>query len=167
MPGNDDTRTHRADSYVRDRRNGDFYRETWRAAFSTYPDWIIITSWNEWVEGTMAALMVASSMFSGSDLNAAAAQGSPSEPGLFSTTLPNGLKLHKQRVPLGVLGVIYEARPNVTMDVAGLSIKTGNAAILRGGKETIHSNRALVKIIQQTLNACGLPALRLRIHLSQ
>ncbi|MCL4394129.1 MAG: SH3 domain-containing protein, partial [Chloroflexi bacterium] len=53
MPGNDDTRTHRADSYVRDRRGGDFYRETWNAAFSTYPDWIIITSWNEWVEGTM------------------------------------------------------------------------------------------------------------------
>ena len=53
MPGNDDTRTHRADSYVRDRQNGDFYRETWRAAFTTNPDWIIITSWNEWVEGTM------------------------------------------------------------------------------------------------------------------
>ncbi|MBI5032089.1 MAG: glycoside hydrolase family 99-like domain-containing protein [Chloroflexi bacterium] len=53
MPGNDDTRTKRPDSYVRDRRNGEFYRETWRAAFSTYPDWIIITSWNEWVEGTM------------------------------------------------------------------------------------------------------------------
>jgi hypothetical protein len=53
MPGNDDTRTHRADAYVRDRRNGDFYRETWQAAFSTYPDWVIITSWNEWVEGTM------------------------------------------------------------------------------------------------------------------
>ena len=53
MPGNDDTRTHRAGSYVRDRRNGDFYRETWNAAFSTSPDWIVITSWNEWVEGTM------------------------------------------------------------------------------------------------------------------
>jgi glutamate-5-semialdehyde dehydrogenase len=74
------------------------------------------------------------------------------------TTLPNGIQLRKQRVPLGVLGVIYEARPNVTMDVAGLALKTGNAAILRGGKETIHSNRALVKIVQQTLGACGLPA---------
>src|ERR1035437_8001446 len=52
------------------------------------------------------------------------------------TTLPNGLRVHKQRVPLGVLGVIYEARPNVTIDVAGLAIKTGNAVILRGGKET-------------------------------
>ncbi len=53
MPGNDDTRTHRAGSYIRDRRNGDFYRDTWRGAFASYPDWIIITSWNEWVEGTM------------------------------------------------------------------------------------------------------------------
>jgi hypothetical protein len=53
MPGNDDTRTHRPDSYVRDRQNGEFYRETWRAAFASYPDWIVITSWNEWVEGTM------------------------------------------------------------------------------------------------------------------
>ncbi|MEK7442328.1 MAG: gamma-glutamyl-phosphate reductase, partial [Chloroflexota bacterium] len=52
------------------------------------------------------------------------------------TTLPNGLKLHKQRVPLGVLGVIYESRPNVTIDVAALAIKTGNVAILRGGSET-------------------------------
>jgi len=74
------------------------------------------------------------------------------------TTLPNGMRLRKQRVPLGVLGVIYESRPNVTMDIAGLAIKTGNAAILRGGSETIHSNRALVQIIQQTLNARGLPA---------
>lgn len=53
MPGNDDRKTRRPDSYVRDRENGEFYRLTWRAAFSTSPDWIIITSWNEWVEGTM------------------------------------------------------------------------------------------------------------------
>ncbi len=53
MPGNDDRKTHRPDSYVRDRENGEFYRQTWRAAFATNPDWIIITSWNEWVEGTM------------------------------------------------------------------------------------------------------------------
>jgi glutamate-5-semialdehyde dehydrogenase len=74
------------------------------------------------------------------------------------TSLPNGMSLRKQRVPLGVIGVIYESRPNVTMDVAGLAIKTGNAAILRGGSETIHSNRALVSIIQQSLRASGLPA---------
>jgi glutamate-5-semialdehyde dehydrogenase len=71
--------------------------------------------------------------------------------------LPNGLRLHKQRVPLGVLGVIYEARPNVTMDVTGLALKTGNAAILRGGSETIQSNRALVKVIQRSLAQSGLP----------
>jgi glutamate-5-semialdehyde dehydrogenase len=71
--------------------------------------------------------------------------------------LPNGLRLHKQRVPLGVLGVIYEARPNVTMDVAGLALKTGNAAILRGGSETIQSNRALVDVIQRSLAQSGLP----------
>jgi glutamate-5-semialdehyde dehydrogenase len=74
------------------------------------------------------------------------------------TTLPNGLKLWKQRVPLGVIGVIYESRPNVTIDVAGLSIKTGNAAILRGGKETIHSNRSMVELIQKVLINAGLPA---------
>ncbi len=73
-------------------------------------------------------------------------------------TLPNGLRLYKQRVPLGVIGVIYESRPNVTMDVAGLSIKTGNAAILRGGSETINSNRVLVQVIQSALSAGGLPA---------
>jgi glutamate-5-semialdehyde dehydrogenase len=75
-----------------------------------------------------------------------------------ASTLPNGLKIHKQRVPLGVLGVIYEARPNVTMDVAGLALKTGNAVILRGGKETLYSNRALVAVIQEALKASGLPA---------
>jgi glutamate-5-semialdehyde dehydrogenase len=75
-----------------------------------------------------------------------------------ASTLPNGLKIHKQRVPLGVLGVIYEARPNVTMDVAGLALKTGNAAILRGGSETLNSNRALVAVIQEALKASGLPA---------
>jgi glutamate-5-semialdehyde dehydrogenase len=75
-----------------------------------------------------------------------------------ASALPNGLKIHKQRVPLGVLGVIYEARPNVTMDVAGLTLKTGNAAILRGGKETLNSNRALVAVIQEALKTSNLPA---------
>lgn len=74
------------------------------------------------------------------------------------TVLSNGLRLHKQRVPLGVLGVIYESRPNVTMDVAGLSIKTGNAAILRGGSETIGSNRVLVGLVQKALVASDLSA---------
>jgi glutamate-5-semialdehyde dehydrogenase len=72
-------------------------------------------------------------------------------------TLPNGLKLYKQRVPLGVLGVIYEARPNVTIDVASLALKAGNAAILRGGSETLNTNRALVELIRGVLQETGLP----------
>lgn len=75
-----------------------------------------------------------------------------------SNTLPNGLKVSKQRVPLGVIGVIYEARPNVTLDVAALAIKTGNAVILRGGSETIDTNRVLVDIIREALIETGLPA---------
>ena len=71
--------------------------------------------------------------------------------------LPNGLRLSKRRIPIGVLGVIYEARPNVTIDIAVLSLKTGNAAILRGGKETLRSNLVLVKIIQSALEKAGLP----------
>jgi glutamate-5-semialdehyde dehydrogenase len=73
------------------------------------------------------------------------------------STRPSGLHLWRQRVPLGVLGVIYESRPNVTMDVAGLAVKTGNAAILRGGSETIHSNRALTAAVHSALRAAGLP----------
>ncbi len=72
-------------------------------------------------------------------------------------TLPNGLRVRKQRVPIGVLGVIYEARPNVTLDIAGLAIKTGNAVILRGSGETINSNRALIAVIQESLMQSGLP----------
>ncbi len=71
--------------------------------------------------------------------------------------LPNGLHVRKQRVPLGVLGVIYEARPNVTVDVAGLALKSGNAVILRGGSETLHSNRALVASLQKALTHSGIP----------
>jgi glutamate-5-semialdehyde dehydrogenase len=72
-------------------------------------------------------------------------------------TLPNGLRVHRQRVPLGVLGVIYESRPNVTIDVAALAIRTGNVAILRGGKETLASNRALMAAVHTGLRAAGLP----------
>ena len=66
--------------------------------------------------------------------------------------LPNGLHMHKQRVPLGVIAVIYESRPNVTVDVASLALKSGNALVLRGGSETIRSNRILVKGIHAALN---------------
>ena len=71
--------------------------------------------------------------------------------------LPNGLRLRRQRVPIGVLGVIYESRPNVTIDVSALAVKTGNAALLRGGSETIHSNLALVQIVQRALQQANLP----------
>jgi len=74
-----------------------------------------------------------------------------------SKLLENGLKLSKRRVPVGVIGVIYEARPNVTIDIAALCLKTGNASILRGGKETINSNLVLVDVIQGALVASGLP----------
>ena len=74
-----------------------------------------------------------------------------------SKLLENGMKLCKRRVPVGVVGVIYEARPNVTIDIAALSLKTGNASILRGGKETINSNLVLVKHIQAALEKAGLP----------
>jgi glutamate-5-semialdehyde dehydrogenase len=73
-------------------------------------------------------------------------------------TLPNGLRVRRQRVPLGVLGVIYESRPNVTVDVAALAIRTGNVAILRGGHETIRSNQALLAVVLAGLAAAGLPA---------
>lgn len=72
--------------------------------------------------------------------------------------LANGLQVHKQRVPIGVLAVIYESRPNVTIDIGSLALKSGNAVILRGGKETLHSNRALVSVVHQAFEACGLPA---------
>lgn len=72
-------------------------------------------------------------------------------------TLPNGLRIRKRRVPLGVLGVIYEARPNVTVDVAALALKTGNAVILRGGKETLRSNVALTDTMQGALAALDFP----------
>ncbi|KDM92994.1 glutamate-5-semialdehyde dehydrogenase [Photobacterium galatheae] len=77
---------------------------------------------------------------------------------LDSRVLENGMRLSRRRVPLGVVGVIYEARPNVTIDIAALCLKTGNASILRGGRETFHSNMALVSVIQQALEKAGLPA---------
>ena len=73
------------------------------------------------------------------------------------STLPNGLRLHKRRVPLGVLGVIYESRPNVTIDIASLALKSGNAVILRGGSDTLNSNKALLSVVHAAMKANGLP----------
>ena len=70
---------------------------------------------------------------------------------------PNGLKIKKMRTPIGVIGIIYESRPNVTIDCAGLCLKSGNASILRGGKEAIHSNQALATIIQEALEISDIP----------
>ncbi len=70
---------------------------------------------------------------------------------------PNGLEVSRVRVPLGVIGIIYESRPNVTVDAAGLCLKAGNAVILRGGSEAIHSNRALADLISTSLTDSGLP----------
>ena len=72
-------------------------------------------------------------------------------------TLPNGLQIGKRRVPLGVIGAIYESRPNVTVDISALCLKSGNAVILRGGKETINSNVAIVKVIQEACHQAGMP----------
>ncbi|MDD2958287.1 MAG: glutamate-5-semialdehyde dehydrogenase [Lachnospiraceae bacterium] len=70
---------------------------------------------------------------------------------------PNGLLIGQKRVPLGVIGIIYEARPNVTADAFGLCFKTGNVVILKGGKEALYSNQAIVTVIQDVLKECGIP----------
>ena len=75
---------------------------------------------------------------------------------LAAWTRPNGLRIERRRVPLGVIGIIYESRPNVTVDAGGLCLKAGNAAILRGGSESFHSSRALVEAMHGGLRAAGL-----------
>ncbi len=92
------------------------------------------------------------------DLRAVCALPDPVGEVLDGRDLDSGLFLMRKRVPLGVVATIYEARPNVTVDITGLCLKTGNAVILRGGKETVHSNAALVAVIQNGLQAFGLPA---------
>ena len=76
---------------------------------------------------------------------------------LADWTRPNGLKISRVSVPLGVIGIIYESRPNVTADAGAIALKSGNAAILRGGSESFHSSRALVAALRQGLNAADLP----------
>lgn len=72
-------------------------------------------------------------------------------------TRPNGMRITKTRVPMGVIGIIFESRPNVTVDAATLCIKSGNATILRGGKEAINSNKILMNIMRESVEECGLP----------
>jgi len=76
---------------------------------------------------------------------------------------PNGIQVGRMRIPLGVIGIIYESRPNVTADAAGLCLKSGNAVILRGGSEAIHSNSAIGKILKARLEEMGLPAAALQV----
>ena len=76
---------------------------------------------------------------------------------------PNGLLIGQKRVPLGVVGIIYEARPNVTADAFGLCFKTGNAVILKGGKDAIHSNTAIVRLIQKAVEECGIPGTAIQL----
>jgi len=85
--------------------------------------------------------------------------GLPDPVGTADETIrrPNGLEVSRVRIPLGVIGIIYESRPNVTIDAAGLCLKSGNAAILRGGSEALHSNQVLAAIIQRALVEAGLP----------
>jgi glutamate-5-semialdehyde dehydrogenase len=92
------------------------------------------------------------------DVEAVARLDDPLGETFDAVTRPSGLRISKRRVPLGVVGVIYESRPNVTSDVAAIALKTGNAALLRGGSEALGSNRAIAGAIQQGLSDAGLPA---------
>ncbi|MFC1929417.1 glutamate-5-semialdehyde dehydrogenase [Chloroflexota bacterium] len=91
------------------------------------------------------------------DVLAVAALPDPVGEILDMRTLPNGLQVGRKRVPLGVIGAVYESRPNVTVDISALCLKSGNAVILRGGKETIHSNTALTKVVQEAATRAGVP----------
>ena len=92
-----------------------------------------------------------------SDVRSVAALPDPVGEQFDVRTLPNGLILGRRRVPLGVIGAIYESRPNVTVDIACLCLKSGNAVILRGGSEAIHSNTALTRLVRDALSEAGLP----------
>lgn len=91
------------------------------------------------------------------DIRAVAALPDPVGEVFDMRTLPNGLLIGRKRVPLGVIGVIYESRPNVTVDISVLCLKSGNAVILRGGREAIHSNLALAAIVQEAASRAGVP----------
>ena len=71
---------------------------------------------------------------------------------------PSGLLVGRMRIPIGVIAIIYESRPNVTVDAFALCLKSGNVVILKGGKEALHSNRALFSLIREALDRCGVPA---------
>ena len=92
------------------------------------------------------------------DVRGVAALPDPVGETMDMSTLPIGLLIGKRRVPLGVIGSIYESRPNVTVDISALCLKSGNACILRGGKEAIHSNTALANLVRHAVGDAGVPA---------
>jgi glutamate-5-semialdehyde dehydrogenase len=110
-------------------------------------------------EAMLDRLMLSPSRLEGmaQDVKTVAALPDPVGEVFEMQTLPNGLKISKKRVPLGVIGAIYESRPNVTIDISSLCLKSGNAVILRGGKEAINSNKALAKIAQEACDRAGVP----------
>ncbi|MGD0352143.1 MAG: glutamate-5-semialdehyde dehydrogenase [Dehalococcoidia bacterium] len=93
----------------------------------------------------------------GNDVRTVAALPDPVGELIEERTLPNGLQISKKRVPLGVIGAIYESRPNVTVDISVLCLKSGNAVILRGGKEALRSNLALARVVQEAAYKAGVP----------
>jgi glutamate-5-semialdehyde dehydrogenase len=98
------------------------------------------------------------------DVRGVAALPDPVGEVVETTTLSNGLLLEKRRVPLGVIGSIYESRPHVTVDISVLCLKSGNACLLRGGKESLNSNIALVKLIHQATANAGVPSRNSAVH---
>ena len=92
------------------------------------------------------------------DVRAVAALPDPVGEVIDESTLDNGMHIERRRVPLGVIGAIYESRPNITIDLSVLCLKSGNAVILRGGKEAVHSNRALSDLVRQALGSAGVTA---------
>ena len=110
-------------------------------------------------EAMLDRLMLSPSRLDGmaQDVRTVAALPDPVGEEFERRTLPNGLQIGKRRVPLGVIGAIYESRPNVTIDISSLCLKSGNAVILRGGKEAINSNRALARVAQEACDQAGVP----------
>ena len=114
---------------------------------------------SEMSEAMLDRLMLSPSRLEGmaQDTKTVAALPDPVGEEFESRILPNGLQLIKKRVPLGVIGAIYESRPNVTIDISSLCLKSGNAVILRGGKEAINSNTALARVAQEACHRAGVP----------
>ena len=108
-------------------------------------------------EALLDRLLLDSALLAGlaSDVRSVAALPDPVGESFDVRTLPNGIQLARRRVPLGVIGAIYESRPNVTVDISSLAFKSGNTVVLRGGKEAMHSNEALVGLVRRALGSVG------------